>query len=164
MAKAKRSGDNAHRGVAEVLCEKICREYRNKDKFDAIKSSKEYGYEKEVVEIVEEMSSCQACDESVSPERMKLASEIKEVLEQRRLHKEDGGKNYLTPNHKEVGPVPFFLSPLSAPHLVAPRLLAAVGEVPHDGDAPAGDQGDGGGTPKDSCASERYWRRNIKSE
>ena len=38
MAKAKRSGDRAHRGAAEALCEAICREYRNKDKFNAIKA------------------------------------------------------------------------------------------------------------------------------
>ena len=111
MAKAKKSSDRGNRGAAEPLCEKICRELLPELAFKEIKRSKEYGYEKEVAKIVEEMSSCQACDESVSPERMKLASEIKEVLEQRRLHKEDGGKNYLTPNHKEVGPVPFF-SPL----------------------------------------------------
>ena len=48
MAKAKKSRDDqAHRGVAEELCEKICLEYRDKLAFKEIKRSKEYGYEKE---------------------------------------------------------------------------------------------------------------------
>ena len=141
MAKAKKAAATARTAVGRgAVRENLSRvPARSLVQGDA---DRERTGTKEVAKIVEEMLA-PGCDETMAPERMKLASEIKEVLERRRLQK-DGGKNYITDDDKEVGPVPFFL-PLSAPHLVAPRLLAAVGEVPHDGDAPAGDQGEGGG-------------------